>query len=91
MIEERVFKDQAGREWIATVREEDTPRHHSRWYLVFRPADAPDVEYPMHEIRWKTAESAARIIATMSPMELERRLAIVRKRRVELLTGNSAR
>lgn len=91
MIEERVFKDQTGREWIVTAREESTPRHHGRWYLVFLPADSPDVEYPMNEIRWKNAETAARTIATMSPLELAKRLTIVRQRRGEALSESVAR
>jgi hypothetical protein len=25
--------------WVASARQEDTPRHHGRWFLVFHPAD----------------------------------------------------
>lgn len=69
----RRFKDAAGREWIATVREESTPRHHGRWYLVLAPADGQGPELPMPEVRWQTPESAERSIGTMAEHELRRR------------------
>lgn len=68
------FADEAGREWIATAREEDSPRHHTRWYLVFRAADDSGPVYPMAEVRWQTAETADRTLHTMSVFELRRRL-----------------
>lgn len=74
----RTFNDSTGREWIASAREEDTPRHHGRWYLTFRPADGEGgVEYAMGEVRWKTRETAERTILTMSELELQRRLRTV--------------
>jgi len=77
----RSFHDAAGREWLADTVEEDTPRHHGRWYLVFRPADGDGPVLPMPEVRWQTRETAERTIATMSLTELRRRLAAVRARR----------
>ena len=75
----RSFVDVEGREWVAEAREEDTPRHHGRWYLVFRSADRSDV-LPMPEVRWQTQSSADRILNTMSTFELRRRLKNVRAR-----------
>jgi hypothetical protein len=75
----RSFFDVEGREWVAEAREEDTPRHHGRWYLVFRSADANDV-LPTPEVRWQTQSSADRILNTMSTLELRRRLKNVRAR-----------
>lgn len=69
----RSFTDEAGRIWIADVREEDSPRHHTRFYLVFRD-EAGSAEYPMQEARWQNRRTAARTIATMSEFELRRRL-----------------
>lgn len=76
----RTFSDETGREWQATVREEATPRHHGRWYLVLRPADAQEEELPVPEIRWQTAASGQRTLATMAEFELRKRLVGARER-----------
>lgn len=76
----RVFKDDEGREWVATAREEETPRHHGRWHLVFHPEDAPERVLPMPEVRWQTRRTAERTLRTMSSLELNRRLRTVRGR-----------
>lgn len=76
----RSFSDDAGRQWTATAREEVTPRHHGRWYLVFQPADEPRHELAVPEIRWQTRESAERTLRTMGEFELRRRLDGVRER-----------
>jgi hypothetical protein len=33
------FTDESGAAWMADAEEEQTPRHHGRWFLVFRAAD----------------------------------------------------
>lgn len=70
----RTFEDESGRAWIATAEEEDTARHHGRWYLVFHPADADEPRLPMPEVRWKNLATADRTLATMGLVELRRRL-----------------
>jgi hypothetical protein len=75
----RTFTDENGRTWVAEAREQHTPRHHGRWYLVFRAQDGSE-EYPMTEVRWQTRASAQRIIDTASDFELNRRLKNVRAR-----------
>ena len=77
----RSFTDEAGRTWLADALEESTPRHHGRWYLVFRPEAGDGPVLPMPEVRWQTHETAARTVRTMSDTELRRRLRIVRARR----------
>lgn len=77
----RAFHDEAGRDWLATAIEEQTPRHHGRWHLVFHPADDPSAVQPMPEVRWQTAATADRTIRTMSEFELRKRLAIALGRR----------
>lgn len=78
----RSFTDTAGNEWIASAIEEETPRHHGRWYLIFRPAGSESaVEYPLPEVRWQSRHTAERTILTMSEAELRRRLGVVRARR----------
>ncbi len=76
----RTFEDETGRAWIATAEEEDTPRHHGRWYLVFRPADAEKPRLAMPEVRWKNLQTAERTIATMGTVELRRRLRTLMRR-----------
>ena len=76
----RHFHDDQGREWVATAREEATPRHHGRWYLAFHPAGDASAPLPLPEIRWQTAQSAARTLGTMSEFELLRRLLSARRR-----------
>ena len=76
----RNFTDDEGREWTASAREEQTPRHHGRWVLVFHPADDPQALVPLPEVRWQTAESAARTLRTMATFELVRKLISARSR-----------
>lgn len=76
----RSFRDDEGREWTATAREEITPRHHGRWHLAFHPVDAPDQLIPVPEVRWQTAQSAERTLQTMAEFELVRRLLAARSR-----------
>ncbi|MGQ0814394.1 MAG: hypothetical protein ACT4O1_07995 [Gemmatimonadota bacterium] len=70
----KAFSDDNGQNWVATALEEDTPRHHGTWYLVFHPQSDPARVYPVPEIRWQTAPTAARTLTTMSDFELRRRL-----------------
>jgi hypothetical protein len=73
--------DDSGRAWIATAREEETPRHHGRWHLVFHPAgEETGPLLVMPEVQWQSWETAERTIRTISPVELRRRLAVVRAR-----------
>ncbi len=74
------FTGQDGRAWVATAREEDTPRHHGRWYMVLHPADAEAGALAVPEIRWKSRHTAERTLVTMSDFELQRRLRIAARR-----------
>lgn len=74
------FTGEDGREWEATAREEDTPRHHGRWFLVLRPAGSDESELMIPEIRWKSLRTAERTLRTMSDFELRRRLRIATRR-----------
>lgn len=78
----KTFVDDEGREWTATAHEEDTPRHHGRWYLVFEPNDGEGPPLPMPEVRWKNAQTAGRTLRTMGEFELRRRLTTVTRRAV---------
>ena len=76
----RDFTDEQGDVWTATVIEEDTPRHHGRWYLVFHPAGAETPRLAAPEVRWQSLRSARRTIDTMSLFELRRKLEGVKRR-----------
>jgi len=74
------FTDDSGAAWIATAREEQTPRHHTRWFLVFHPVGDERRVYPLGEVRWQTAATASRTLRTMSTFELRRRLKTALRR-----------
>ena len=76
----RAVSDEAGTEWRATAREEVTPRHHGRWYLVFESGREPAAALPVPEVRWQTQATAERTIRTMSEFELRRRLLAAQAR-----------
>lgn len=70
----RQFTDREGRTWTALAREEPGTDYKGRFYLVFRPTDEPEREYPLEDIRWNTEHTALRTMETMSEVELRRRL-----------------
>lgn len=77
----RNFDDAAGGRWTATAIEEETPRHHGRWQLMFHRQDDGADLYPVEDVRWQTEETAERTLRTMSVFELRRRLTTARARR----------
>ena len=80
----KTFLDGHGTAWVATAQEEDTPRHHGRWYLVFHLESDVGRRLPMPEVRWQTRDSAERTLRTMSEFELRRRIHLLLERdRVE--------
>lgn len=72
------FMDEAGVEWTASATEENTPRHHGRWYLLFERSDGTVLTMP--EVRWQTRATAERTLRTMSDFELRRRVHILLER-----------
>lgn len=74
------FTDEEGTEWVARAKEENTPRHHTRWYLVFQAAAGGGPTYPMAEVRWQTEQTADRTLRTMSVFELRKRLSAAKGR-----------
>lgn len=68
------FEDESGTAWVASAREERTPRHHTRWYLVFHQAGDESRLYGLPEVRWQTEETAYRTVRSMSVFELRKRL-----------------
>ena len=74
----RKFTDQNGAGWVAGARQEVTPRHHTRWYLILESPDG--TEFPVPEVRWQTRATAERTLSAMSEFELRRRANIVHER-----------
>jgi hypothetical protein len=70
----KTFSSADGSEWVATAREEQTQRHHGRWYLVLHPADRAGDALMIPEVRWQSRHTAERTLRTMSDFELRRRL-----------------
>lgn len=86
----RKFTDERGRAWLADALEEDTPRHHGRWYLYFRPEETETPRLEMPDVRWQTLRSAERTLATMSVFDLRRRLAANARRADGAAPGESS-
>ena len=70
----REFRDDQGRGWIAYVRRESGPDYKGRYHLLMSPQGVDDGELSLDEVRWNTEYTARRTLATMSTVELRRRL-----------------
>jgi hypothetical protein len=69
----RQFEDAGGRGWTAAVREREGPDYKGRYYLWLSPADGGD-GVALLDVRWNSERTARRTLATMSEVELRRRL-----------------
>jgi hypothetical protein len=69
----RQFKDADGAVWTATVRERVGPDYKGRYRLWLEPADGGD-GVALLDVRWNSERTAERTLATMSEVELRRRL-----------------
>ena len=70
----REFLDSDGDGWVATVRSEEGLDFKGRHHLYFHPegADAQGVE--LLDVKWNSRDAAERTLATMSGVELRKRL-----------------
>jgi hypothetical protein len=69
----KVFEDQSGQSWRASVRERPGFDYKGRFHLVFSPVDGGE-EVDLSDVRWNSVRTAERTLATMSGVELRRRL-----------------
>jgi hypothetical protein len=76
----RTFLDSDGVAWVATVRSEAGLDFKGRHHLVFHPEDAEDEGFELLDVRWNSLGTAERTLATMSDVELRRRLRSARGR-----------
>jgi len=69
----RKFEDAEGRAWTAAVRERQGPDYKGRYYFWLEPADGGEA-VALLDVRWNSERTARRTLATMSEVELRRRL-----------------
>ena len=76
----REFLDSDGDGWVATVRSEEGLDFKGRHHLYFHPEGAEDQGVELPDVKWNSEETAERTLATMSGVELRRRLRSARGR-----------
>ena len=77
----RQFRDHEGNPWEASVAREEGGDYKGRFYLILESAaggDGPPVF--LTDVRWNSPRTAERTLATMSEVELRRRLRSARGR-----------
>ena len=84
----REFLDSDGDAWVASVRSEGGLDFKGRHYLYFHPAGAEKAGLELLDVRWNSPETAERTLATMSGVELRRRLRSALGRRASLGGGS---
>jgi hypothetical protein len=83
----REFLDSDGDAWVATVRSEAGLDYKGRHCLYLHPAGAEDQGLEFLDVRWNSPETAERTLATMSGVELRRRLRSALGRKASLRRG----
>jgi hypothetical protein len=69
------FTDAEGRVWIATVEERPGLDYKGRFHFRLEPKEGGGEEaVALEDIRWNSRGTAERTLATMSGVELRRRL-----------------
>lgn len=69
----REFVDASGTPWTAKVAEEPGGDYKGRLFLVLESADGSE-SVSLTDVRWNSLKTAQRTLATMSGVELRRRL-----------------
>jgi hypothetical protein len=70
----RKFLDSNGGAWVATLRSCHGLDYKGRHHLHFHPEDTADEGLDLLDVRWNSEDTAERTLATMSGVELRRRL-----------------
>ena len=76
----RKFMDSDDRPWVATVRSEESIDFKGRHHLYFHAEGAEEHGLKLLDVRWNSRGTAERTLATMSGVELRRRLRSARGR-----------
>ncbi len=69
----REFVDASGDPWVAKVEEEVGGDYKGRFFLVLEAAGGGE-SVSLTDVRWNSLKTARRTLATMSGVELRRRL-----------------
>ena len=72
----RHFVDDRGDSWVASVAREEGGDYKGRFYLILEDAGGESKRDPvaLTDVRWNSPRTAERTLATMSGVELRRRL-----------------
>lgn len=71
----RKFLDDKGRPWTALVARNNSGDYKGRYHLALEDAaSSHDVRVEVVDVRWNSRRTAERTVATMSDLELRRRL-----------------
>ena len=70
----RHFDDDEGVRWTAAVEGDGGGDYKGRHYLVMRTGDSDGGSVHLRDVRWNSLKTARRTLATMSGVELRRRL-----------------
>ena len=77
----RVFQDETGEAWVASVRERAGDDYKGRYSFHMMPQSGSEDEgVALTDVRWNSHETAERTLLTMSTQELRRRLSSARGR-----------
>ncbi len=71
----RQFTDDQGVEWVASVAIEEGGDYKGRFYLVMHRAEGRAGPVSLVDVRWNSRKTADRTLATMSKVEMRRRLS----------------
>jgi hypothetical protein len=71
----RRFRDHEGNAWVATVAREEGGDYKGRFYFVLDGEGSHEGRrVSLTDVRWNSSRTAERTLATMSEVELRRRL-----------------
>lgn len=71
----RRFRDREGNAWVATVAREEGGDYKGRFYFVVDGEGSHEGRrVSLTDVRWNSSRTAERTLATMSEVELRRRL-----------------
>ena len=70
----RKFLDPDGGAWVATVRSEAGLDFKGRHHLYFHPEGAEEQGFELLDVKWNSQGTAETTLATMSGVELRKRL-----------------
>ena len=71
----RDFRDESGQNWIASAVEREDLDYKGRCHLVLQTPDGEGSEpLSLIDVQWNSMDSADRTLATMSEVELRKRL-----------------